>query len=397
VSGAVVLDVLLVVVLVGYALSGLRQGLVVGLLSLIGFLGGALLGMAFVPDLLSDLAPGIGRAAAVLLGVLLVAWVLQLVGVVIGRRLREGVTWRPARFVDSALGAVAALVAVTLVVWLVAGAVRASPAPALSRAISGSTVLSVIDDLVPPQTSRVFADFRRVVEGQAFPRVFAGIAPEQILPVEAPDQQVADPVAAAAADSIVKISGVAQDCDRGQEGTGWVISPGRVVTNAHVVAGVSAPRVQVTGTGPQLEGRVVSFDPARDLAVLAVDGLDAPPLPLGQDLGRGETAVVAGFPLNGPYTSEPARVRQVIEASGEDIYGRAGVVREVYSLYTRVEPGNSGGPLLDENARVVGVVFARSLDDPATGYALTLAESAPVLQGAAGAQAAVDTGGCAAG
>ncbi|MFP5333734.1 MAG: MarP family serine protease [Actinomycetes bacterium] len=396
-SEGAVLDVLLVVVLVGYAVSGLRQGLVVGVLSLGGFLLGAVLGMAAVPQVLANMEPGPGRTLAVLAGVLLVAWLLQLTGLLVGRRLRDRVTWRPVRVLDSALGAAAAVVAVALVVWLVAGALRASPAPAIARAIATSKVVAAVDSVVPPQTGRVFADFRRVVEGQAFPRVFAGLAPEQILPVEAPDPAVADPVAAAAAGSIVKVTGVAEECSRGQEGTGWVVAPQRVVTNAHVVAGIDEPRVQVGGEGPALEGRVVGFDPGRDLAVLAVPDLQAPALPLGEDLERGDSAVVAGFPLDGPYRSEPARVRQVLDATGEDIYGEATVVREVYSLFTRVEPGNSGGPLLSTDGLVVGVVFARSLDDASTGYALTMAESAPVLASAAALAEPVDSGRCAAG
>lgn len=395
-SAGTVLDVLLVVVLVGYAISGLRQGLVVGVLSLAGFIGGAVLGMVVVPEVVADWPPGLARTATVLAGVLALAWVLQLLGVVVGRRVRAGVTWRPARVLDSALGAVSAVVAVGLVIWLVAGALRASPVPALARGIASSKVVTTIDSVVPPRTGRLFAGFRGVVEGQAFPRVFAGMAPELILPVDPPDTSVADPVAAAAADGIVKVTGVADECSRGQEGTGWVVAPERVVTNAHVVAGVDSPDVQVGGQGPHLAGRVVLFDPDRDLAVIAVPELDAPALPVGQDLGRGDSAVVAGFPLDGPYRSEAARVRQVLDARGEDIYGDPGVVRTVYSLFTRVEPGNSGGPLLDAQGNVVGVVFARSLDDATTGYALTLEESAPVLQRTPAAADRVDTGPCSA-
>ena len=396
-SSGTVLDVLLLVVLVGYALSGLRQGFVVGLLSLAGFLGGAMLGMAVVPDVLQGLEPGLGRAVLVLLGVLLVAWALQLVGLAVGRVVRSAVTWRPARAVDSGLGAVAAVVAVAVVTWLVAGAVRGTPSPTLSRAVASSRVVAAIDAVVPARAGKMFADFRSAVQGEAFPRVFAGITPEQILPVEPPDPQVADPAARAAAGGIVKVVGIADDCSRGQEGTGFVVAPERVVTNAHVVAGVDDPDVQVAGEGEPLSGSVVVFDAQRDLAVVAVPGLQAPPLVLGQDLARGDSAVVAGFPLDGPYTSVPARVREVLDARGEDIYGSPGVVRQVYSLFTQVEPGNSGGPLLDAGGAVVGVVFARSLDDRSTGYALTLSESRPVLQAAPAASAAVDTGPCSSG
>ena len=200
----------------------------------------------------------------------------------------------------------------------------------------------------------------------------------------------------AAAASMVKITGVARSCNRSQEGSGWVVAPGRVVTNAHVVAGERTQRVRLGGTGRTYTAQVVVFDPQRDLAILAVPGLRAPALKLGSDVGRGAPAVVAGFPENGPYDVQPARVRQVLTATGNDIYGRPGIAREVYSLYAKVRPGNSGGPLLNPSGRVIGIVFATSLDDPKTGYALTLKEAAPVLAKAS-ASTPVRTGGCAAG
>jgi S1-C subfamily serine protease len=198
--------------------------------------------------------------------------------------------------------------------------------------------------------------------------------------------------------SIVKIIGEAPACRQGQEGSGAVIGLGKVVTNAHVVAGVSRPTVQVGGVGPQLPARVVLFDPKRDVAVLAVDGLRAKALPLAPgDLTKSADAVVAGFPGNRDFKAGAARVRNVISAVGEDIYGGPGVTREVYSLYADVEPGNSGGPLLSKDGRLAGVVFARSLDDPHTGYALTLGEVASDIQDGLDASAQVSTGGCAEG
>jgi S1-C subfamily serine protease len=155
--------------------------------------------------------------------------------------------------------------------------------------------------------------------------------------------------------------------------------------------------VQVGGVGREYPAQIVVFDPERDLAVLDVDGLTAAPLRLGGALSAGDESVVAGFPLDGPYRLDPARVRRTLTATGSDIYGQPGVTREIYSLYARVEPGNSGGPLLTSSGEVVGVVFAKSLDDPTTGYALTLNEARPVLEAAAGASQPVPTGGCSTG
>jgi S1-C subfamily serine protease len=166
------------------------------------------------------------------------------------------------------------------------------------------------------------------------------------------------------------------------------------MTNAHVVAGVAQPTVRATG-GDVLDARVVAYDPLRDLAGLFVPGLDAPALRFDPTAQRGDAAVVAGFPRGGPYRLDAARVREQISARGPDIYGRAQVTRQVLSLFTTIQPGNSGGPLLSSDGRVYGVIFAKSVDDPQTGYALTVAEAQRVANPAATATTGVSTGDCA--
>jgi S1-C subfamily serine protease len=371
-----VIDLILLAVVVSYAISGYRQGLAVGALSLGGFLVGALVAMTIVPPMAEGLDEGIQRSFVVLVCVLLFAWLGQLGGAVLGARLRQHLTVRPAQVADHVLGLVAGVVAVLLVLWFVGGALRGSPAPNVNRAVSSSKVLAAVDRFMPGDLDNLAENFRRAVAGTQFPRVFAGVAPEQILPVPSPDRNaISAEVVGRAERSIVKIMGDAEQCGRGQEGSGVVVGPQRVATNAHVVAGVSAPTVQVGGVGPKLSARVVLFDPERDLAVLAVPELTAPALPLAAgDLGHGDDAVVAGFPHNGPLLATAARVRAVLQATGEDIYGKAGVQRGVYSLYAKVEPGNSGGPLISGDGKLAGIVFAKSLDDSATGYALTISE-----------------------
>ena len=393
-----IVDLVLIVVMIAYAVSGFRQGLVVGLLSLGGFVAGAVLAIKVIPGLADGLTPGFQRSAIIVVCVLLAAWIGQVLGALLGHSVRRQMSESPAQTVDQLLGALAGLIAVALVLWFIAGALRASPSPPVARAISSSRVLSAIDRIVPSPIAALAEDLRSTVAGSAFPRVFSGVGPEQIAPIRSPDPAiVSDEVLLKAAGSIVKITGAAVACDRGQEGSGAVIAPQRVITNAHVVAGVREPYVQVGGVGKQLAARVVAFDPRRDLAVLAVPALRAPALAQGKDLGRGADAIVAGFPRNGPFKASAARVRQVIQASGEDIYASPGVVREVYSLFADVQPGNSGGPLLDRNGALAGVVFAKSLDDNQTGYALTLGEVAPVIQAGSTASDSVSTGNCAAG
>ncbi len=396
------LDLALALVLVGYALVGHRQGFVVSVMSLVGFLSGGALGMWLLPGLLrrwdSVDENVLWRTVVLLFWVFVLASMGQAIAVLVGSRLRRGIRVRPARIIDSALGALAAVVAVSVLVWFMAGAVRGgAPAP-LAKAIGDSRIIQTIDRFVPPQTARLFASFGSVLDRGGFPRVFEGVTAEPIAPVAPPERQLAfgSGVARAGA-SIVKITGVAESCNRGQEGSGWVVAPERVVTNAHVVAGVSEEHVRIQGTGRSYDARVIAFDPQRDLAVLSVPGLPAPALTQGPELKRADGAVVAGFPLDGPYRLDAARVRDVLRATGADIYGNPGVVREIYSLYARVEPGNSGGPLLSRSGEVVGIVFAKSLDDDQTGYALTLDEARPVLEAASRSASPVSTGGCAAG
>lgn len=395
-----VLDIALAAVLVGYALIGHRQGLVVSVMSLVGFLSGGALGMWLLPILLKrwdsvDSNGGL-RAVVLIFLVFVLASVGQAIAVLLGSRLRRGIRVKPARVIDSLLGAMATVIAASVLIWFMAGAVRVgAPAP-LAKAIGGSRVIQTIDRFVPSQTARLFASFGSVLDREGFPRVFEGVQAEPIVPVSPPDNQLASGSGVAGASaSIVKITGVAESCNRGQEGSGWVVGPQRVITNAHVVAGVTSEHVRVGGTGRSYDARVIVFDPQRDLAVLSVPGLPAPALRQGSALTRSDGAIVAGFPLDGPYTLGPARVRDVLKATGADIYGNPGVVRQIYSLFAKVEPGNSGGPLLSPNGEVVGIVFAKSLDDNKTGYALTLAEARPVLEAASSSFAPVTTGGCA--
>lgn len=389
------IDLLLLVVLVWYTVGGLRRGIAIGALSLAGFIGGAVLGMRIVP-LVADHAPsGMGRGFVLVVCVLLSAWGGQILGSIVGGRIRREMARSGVGGVDQVLGGVAGLVAVSLVLWFVGGAVRELPNPTLARTVADSRVLRVIDALVPSWMNAVAGGFRQAVSDSAFPRVFEGVARERIQAVPAPDAS-AVPVAVQTRvrRSVVKILGEARACGRGQEGSGVVIAPQRVVTNAHVVAGVSAPQVLLAGSDRRHAARVVLFDPRTDIAVLAVPGLSAPAIPLGEALDRGDDAIVAGYPENGPYTVVPARVRGVLQASGEDIYGGSGAEREVYSLYASVHQGNSGGPLIAPDGSLAGVIFAKSLDDADTGYALTLDEVRDELVRGVAATSAVSTGRC---
>ncbi|NEE35287.1 MarP family serine protease, partial [Streptomyces sp. SID7982] len=232
-----------------------------------------------------------------------------------------------------------------------------------------------------------------------FPQVFSPFANEPITEVKAPDPAlVGSPVAARAKKSIVKVVGTAPSCGKVLEGTGFVFSERRVMTNAHVVGGVDEPTVQIGGEGRLYDAKVVLYDWQRDIAVLDVPDLQARPLQFtgpDDDAETGDSAIVAGFPENGAYDVRSARVRARINADGPDIYHRGTVRRDVYSLFATVRQGNSGGPLLTPDGKVYGVVFAKSLDDPDTGYALTADEIREDIEIGRAANQQVDSQGCA--
>ena len=376
------LDLLLTLAALLFAVSGYRQGFVVGVMSFVGFLGGGVLGARAAPVLADSNALAELPRPAVGLGVVfLTATLGQLLATLLGAEVRNRMTWRPARTLDAFGGALVSVVSLLLVSWLIGTAVASSPFPALAAQVRNSVVLQQVDQVVPTPVERFFGAFRRLVDDRGFPEVFGGLAPTEATEVEPPDPALADSgVVRTAQASVLKITGVAESCRRRIEGTGFVYAPERIMTNAHVVAGVTEPVVEV---GKQaLPARVVLFDPGRDLAVLAVRGLDRPPLRWAGQAPPGASAIVVGYPQNGPFRPDPARIRGIQRARGPDIYHEKTVVREIYALRGTVRPGNSGGPLLDDQGAVLGVVFAAAADDPQTGYALTSAEV--MAQGEAG-------------
>ncbi len=389
------LDLLLLLAALAFAVSGYRQGFIVGVLSFVGFLGGGFLGMWLLPKVYANGSAGLRTPLVAIVAVLVAATIGQVLAGWVGGRLRGAVTWRPARLLDAVSGAAVSVVALLVTAWFLGTAVAQSPVPSLVRLVRGSEVLAAVGRVMPPEATVLFSSFRRVLDSSGFPEVFSGIRPEGIAQVGPPDPAVVSaPGLAAARPSIVKVLGAAPACNREVEGSGFVFAPERVMTNAHVVAGVTHPRVLLDGTGAGLPAQVVLFDPQTDLAVLYVPGLRRTPLAFRTDGRPGDSAIVAGYPKNGPFTAVPARLRSEVRARGSDIYGQQPVTREIYALRGDVESGNSGGPLVAPDGRVYGVIFAKSVEDPQTGYALTAAQAAADAGRGAGATAPVPTGGC---
>ena len=247
---------------------------------------------------------------------------------------------------------------------------------------------------MPSAASTWFGSFRRLLDQDGLPEVFGGIGPTSVPRVPPPNPRLAHSRAVRLAEpAVVKIVGVAESCSRQIEGSGFVYAPDRVMTNAHVVAGVSSPTVRLAN-GNTVTARVVLYDSERDVAVLEVPGVSAAPLQFSGPITRGQSAIVVGFPENGPFSAVAARVRSVQDARGPDIYQDKEVTRQIYALYASVRPGNSGGPLLTPSGQVAGVVFAAAVDNAHTGYALTAREVAPDAARGASATAQVSTEGC---
>ncbi|MFD3436990.1 MarP family serine protease [Streptomyces sp. NPDC058685] len=396
-----VLDILLLVAAVWFAIVGYRQGFVVGILSVIGFLGGGLVAVYLLPviwgELTNDSEVSTTAAIVAIIIVIVCASVGQAFTTHLGNKLRRYITWSPARALDATGGALVNVVAMLLVAWLIGSALAGTSLPTLGKEVRSSKVLLGVSRVMPTQASTWFTDFSSVLAQNGFPQVFSPFANEPITEVRPPDPALAgSPVAARSQQSIVKVVGTAQSCGKVLEGTGFVFGQRRVMTNAHVVGGVDEPTVQIGGEGRLYDARVVLYDWERDIAVLDVPDLKAKPLQFADaDARSGDSAIVAGFPENGAYDVRSARVRGRINANGPDIYRRGTVHRDVYSLFTTVRQGNSGGPLLTPEGKVSGVIFARSLDDPNTGYALTVDEIAPDIRAGLAANQQVDSQNCA--
>jgi S1-C subfamily serine protease len=388
------LDVILLLACLAFGISGYRQGFLIGVMSFAGFLGGGAIGAHFAPALHRHVHIGLGTALFGLLVVILGAGIGQLVTASIGVALRRRISWTPARTLDSLAGAFVSVASLLLVAWLIGTALANSGGSDLTHQVRRSAVLGAVDDVVPSSAQTWFSSFRRLLDTDGLPEVFGGIGTDHVNAVPAPNPRLAHSRAVTRArPSIIKVTGVAPSCSRRLEGSGFVVSADHVLTNAHVVAGVTNPVVQ-TADGTEHQAHVVRYDPARDVAILDVPGLGTTPLSFGPAVGEGAGAVVAGFPQDGPFTAGAARVRSVEKATGPDIYQNREVTRQIYSLYATVRPGNSGGPLLNRDGHVLGVVFASSTDDAHTGYALTAAEVSPDVKAAANATAQVSTQGC---
>lgn len=389
--GLTILDLALILMLLSYLIYGLRNGFMVTLGGIAGFVVGAIAAFMAVPLVSGWVSDSGWRLTATVGAAVVLIAVGHGLGTMIGRRIRHAVRIKPLHAVDRLIGGVVSIVVAALVMSMLAFSISSLGVPFVSQQIAESRVIRSIDNLTPTPVKSTMAQLRSTVIGDGIPKLIEGIGPAT--PLTIPNESTDTPALNQAAESVLKIAGTAYECGQNQTGSGFVVSPGRVVTNAHVVAGVSQPVVEIPDGGA-LPGRVVYFDSQRDIAVLAVDGLRSAPLPLSADLPAGTPAAFAGYPHGGPFQSKPATVQGISTILVPDIYGNNPSPELVYKLAGDVQPGNSGGPLLTTQGQVAGLIFAKTTTDAALGFALTMEDLEPVAAQAPGLNSAVSAGQC---
>lgn len=383
-------DIIIVLLFLSALVRGRELGLVQQVFSTVGFFGGLFLGAAIEPHIVSHVASPLSRTLLTIGVTLGSALVLLGVGEYLGVLFKSKVRRLKFNRVDVVLGAAAGGVTLLLTVWLVTPVLASLPFPELQQAVRGSWIVTRLDRSLP-SAPNVIADLGHVIDPNGFPQVFSGLEPS--LPTNTPLPNLGSLTIAVKKDqaSVVKIEG--RGCGGIVEGSGFVAGSNFVVTNAHVVAGVTNP-VVLDASGEHAT-TVVWFDPNLDLAVLRVSNLAGGVLTINTGhIANGTASVVLGYP-GGGFTADPATVLSDFTAVGRNIYGQGATSRNVYGVKANIIPGNSGGPLVARDGSVIGIVFAESTTYNQVGYALATPQVVSELHQAETANTPTSTGPCA--
>lgn len=389
------LDVVAIVLVVLAVVLGFRSGALPQLGGLIGAIGGGALAVVAIPYLVEplDAVPAGIRPYVVLGGLLTAVGFGESIGSSAGRRLARSLGTGVFGAADRVAGGFTGAAQALLIVWLAGGLLAIGPVPRLTEAAQTSTAIRTLNGVLPPPVE-IAADLGTLLDASGLPNVFVGFEPLPRPPVDRPTDATARAIADLAQASTMRIT--AATCGLASSGSGVVIAPGYVVTNAHVVAGARDRAVRVADPGGnQVDARVVLFDAALDVAVLHAPGLRAPALRFtSNDPRRGAVGAALGYPGGGGLTIVPAAVTGTYAATGRDIYGEATVRRDILELRAEIDRGDSGGPFVLPDGTIGGLVFAEARTDPDVGYALSPSSVAIRTTPAIGRTGPVDTGAC---
>ena len=384
------LDIILVMVLVGYLIAGLSRGFFRSLASLVGFVLGAVAAFWAGPWISAQVGSEL-RIPFVLVTVLGLLVLGQILGGLVGNFLARLTEKTGLGVLDRIGGGVLNVAVAAIVLALLGSLVGQLGMPSLSQQVASSSVLRTIEKYTPEPVREAMTHTRDAVSGSQGIRQLDSL----LFPVEAapePEQTTDSNAVEAAGQSVVQVYGTADQCAQNQTGSGFVAASGLVVTNAHVVAGVDQPVVQ-TRDGRVYQAHAVQYDDASDLAVRDAPDLPEAHMPMSTSVDRGQQVSFAGYPLGGPYTVRPATIQGEAFAPVQNVTTGDTLSRSIIQIAGRVEQGNSGGPMLDANGNVVGVIFAKAVEGEA-GYAIPMEQVTTILEAAAGSTAPIATGEC---
>ena len=386
------LDLVILLFIFGAMGNGYRRGFSLSALSYLGLVAGVTLGAALAAPVQRLLAAPANTAAYIGLAMIFFAALVgSSIGYALGEPLRIRILRRPrGTRIDSVAGAVFSVFTVLATAWFLGLSFDRGPFPPISSAIQSSAILKRLDSIFP-RPPAFLTGAEQIIAGVPYPKVFDSLNPSLPGPVNVDPAVANNPAVAAAARATVKVRSLG--CGGEVFGSGFPVAGGYIISNAHVVAGTHDTRV-LTPDGRSLAATVVLFDPERDVSILDVPGLNLSALPTAVG-SRGTSGATIGYPGGGSERVAAAAVRAEVPALGRDIYGESQVTREIYVLTADIHPGNSGGPAVDAQGRVMGVVFANSTSDPSEGYALTNGEVAPDIQAGVGRTNGVSTQACA--
>ncbi|MFN8632006.1 MAG: MarP family serine protease [Chloroflexota bacterium] len=385
-------DLAALIVLVAAVIAGARTGALPQIGGIAGAVGGLVLMLNLAPWLVErtgGLEP-IPRVLVVLGAIIAAVLLGEALGSGLGRevadRLGDGMVSGMDRGAGGLLGGAQAV----LIVWLIGGLLAVGPFPEVGRTASASFSMAVINAYLPPPT-KVVGQIAGALDASGLPSVFVGLEPAPLAPVDLPGSAEARKIAGSATESTARVISLA--CSTQVTGTAEIISPGYLVTNAHVIAGAASIRLQLGST--DVEATPVVFNPDLDIALLHAAALQGPSLRFAtQTPDRNLQGAAIGFPNGGPMAVIPAGVAGSYPATGRDIYNKGVIDRTIIELRAKIQPGDSGGPLILPDGTIGGIVFAESRTDPSVGYALSPTAVWNAVRAAIGRSAAVDTGPC---